>query len=802
MNVIFKRNFKGTELNARYANTTDTDVGEARFSLLWGDRLNNRANVTVSIEHFTRNLLMTPDRKVSIPAGDSVSGASNPGLFTPVATPAQRLAANATIAGDPGHVAGTTNVNVLVPLRWFVDTPGTALTTAAQVPAAFNPTAFLTLPASTPVAARNTARDAEETRMNGLLPSNSPVRYGPNKVLLPGVNPGFPFGYFTYAVRPADFSSFSLTSDIDVTKDIVVFGDLLVSRNESVNALAASPLGGRTVPATNYWYGQVFPRAAAAGNSFGLAYRPTEIGPRLTYNRFDEVLATVGVKGTLAEKYRFQLAYLRDEQLLKSTQTGGVLATVFNNALAATTAAAAFNPFSFTPMFSTTSPGNPPALLDTFTGAASSFFRAKYNTVDGNVSGPVWQLPAGPLEASVGAEWRRENIDNRHDSALLTGAIFPFNVTSNFIAQREIVSYNAELNVPVLRSLSASAAARHEDYDDVGKTGWKPRISFRWEPLSKQLTLRGSWAQGFVAPGQQQISVSAPFQTFTELFNPLTSVRTQPTRGVIRVGNAGLQPTKSDTWLAGVVYSPKAVRGVTVGANYYRIEQTNIPFTSDQYIVNQWWEAGGPNNANNPFGPSAGPSAQNPLGAQVELNGDGSLNQVRNSGPINSGKRNTDGLDFFANYRQSTEIGELTAEASWTKVLTFEQENFPGAGLIDYLGYYWPSGSALGNYGFPEWKGSVNGSWKKGRFSAGVGFNYVDGYLEQGNRNNPIPSYSTWDVRLGYRIPWLEAQLTVGSNNVFDRQVPFLSTSFENQYDRAIGDIRGRMVFVELTKRF
>ena len=51
-------------------------------------------------------------------------------------------------------------------------------------------------------------------------------------------------------------------------------------------------------------------------------------------------------------------------------------------------------------------------------------------------------------------------------------------------------------------------------------------------------------------------------------------------------------------------------------------------------------------------------------------------------------------------------------------------------------------------------------------------------------------------------LPWLEAQLLVGVNNVSDKQVPFISTSFENQYDRAIGDIRGRVYFVELSKRF
>jgi iron complex outermembrane receptor protein len=805
VNVILKRHYEGAQLTTRYANTTDTDVGEWRAGLVLGAKA-GRTSLMLALEHSERNILMTPDRAVSIPAGDSVSGTSNPGLLTPNSTAAQRLAANATVAGDAGHVAGVTNVNVLVPLRWFVDTPGTALTTAAQVPGAFNPVVFLTLPSTMSVTARNSARDAEEAARNAALPSNSPVRYGPNKVLLPGVNPGFPFGYFTYAIRPAEFTGLNLTTDTALTDNLSFFLDLRVDRNESANALAASPLSGRTVPTTNYWYQQVFPAAVAAGNSFGFGYRPTEIGSRITYNKFEDATVVAGFKGTLDGKWNWQVGYLRDEGKLVSTQTGGVLTPAFNAALAAGTAATAFNPFSFTELFASVSPGNPAALINSFAGSASSYFRAKLEQADVNVSGEVWTLPAGPVAAAVSAEYRKEVIDTRHDSALLTGGISPFNVVSPFFDSREIVSYSAELNVPVLRRLSLSFAGRMEEFDDVGSTGLKPRVSFRWEPLPKELTIRGSWAQGFIAPTPNALSAGSPTQSFQELFNPVTGIRTQPTQGVILIGNPGLQPEESDSYLVGVVWSPKRAKGLTVGVNYYRIEQTNIPFTSAQYIVNQWFDAG-PTNAANPFGPGAAASAQNPLAARVILNVDGSLNQVQNVGPINSGARLTDGLDFFGSYLFSAAVGDFTLEASWTKVMTFEQENFPGAGTVDYLGYYWPSGSALGNFGFPVWKGSTSLEWKKGRFSGSVGYNYTHGYTEINTTASAaddvaIPSYGTIDLRLGWRIPRIEASLMVGVNNVADTQPPRVASSFENQYDRAIGDIRGRVVFVELSKKF
>jgi iron complex outermembrane receptor protein len=574
---------------------------------------------------------------------------------------------------------------------------------------------------------------------------------------------------------------------------------VFLSQNESSNALAPSPLSGRTVATTNYWYGQVFPAAVAAGNNMGFGYRPIELGSRITYNKFDDAAVTAGFKGSIQDKWNYELAYKRDEFKAVSIQTGGVFASVFNTALNANTAAAAFNPFIFTPFLTEDAPANT-ALLPSLMGSASETSRYVISQFDGNVAGELMDMPAGPLKMSVGAEWRKEVQDDRPDTNLTTGAVFPFNIVSAFQGEFEVFSYYGEFAIPVIESLDIQLAGRVEDYSTVGSTGLKPRISFSWKPLGSQLNVHGSWAQGFVAPSIAALDAGSPSQSFTELFNPVTGIRTQATAGTIFVGNPDLKPSESDSYLVGVTYSPKGVTGLTAGINYYRIEENGIAFTSDQYIVNEWFAAG-PTNASNPFGPSATPSAQNPLGSRVIMNVDGSLQQVQNVGPINSGQRLTDGWDVFASYYQDTEIGRFTVETSWTLVTTFEQENFPGAGTIDYLGQYWPSGSALGNYGFPELKGSFGLVWKKERFSASAAWNYVDGYVENAS-GKTIPCYDTIDLRVGYMIPKIEAQLMFGVNNISDEQPPFIASSFETQSDRAITDIRGRMLWVELSKKF
>lgn len=198
--------------------------------------------------------------------------------------------------------------------------------------------------------------------------------------------------------------------------------------------------------------------------------------------------------------------------------------------------------------------------------------------------------------------------------------------------------------------------------------------------------------------------MGSPSQSFDELLNPLTGTRTQPEEGVIYVGNDKLKPATADSWLIGAAYSPDFIKGLTLGVNYYRIEESNIPFQSSQYVVNQWYEfnRANPEAPGNPFGANALPSLQNPTGAQVELKADKELYQVRNVGAINSGARVTDGIDLNAEYVLKTDVGTFTLTGGATRVLTFEREDFPNAPRIDYLGRYWGGGAALGNYGFPS----------------------------------------------------------------------------------------------------
>ena len=55
---------------------------------------------------------------------------------------------------------------------------------------------------------------------------------------------------------------------------------------------------------------------------------------------------------------------------------------------------------------------------------------------------------------------------------------------------------------------------------------------------------------------------------------------------------------------------------------------------------------------------------------------------------------------------------------------------------------------------------------------------------------------------VGWRA-WLNGtKVTLGVNNVFDLDPPFVAAAGENGYDESAADIRGRFCFVALKKRF
>jgi outer membrane receptor protein involved in Fe transport len=139
---------------------------------------------------------------------------------------------------------------------------------------------------------------------------------------------------------------------------------------------------------------------------------------------------------------------------------------------------------------------------------------------------------------------------------------------------------------------------------------------------------------------------------------------------------------------------------------------------------------------------------------------------------------------------------------------------------VHYIGQYWDiktftffnGNPAHGHFGFEdrkirEW---ITLDWILNytfNFPTPVAQNEVAGYAKDGSPNagkgkNVIPVSAAEYNPCGWRA-WLNnTTITLGLNNVFDEQPPFVAAASENGYDEQTANIKGRMWYVALKKRF
>jgi iron complex outermembrane receptor protein len=126
-----------------------------------------------------------------------------------------------------------------------------------------------------------------------------------------------------------------------------------------------------------------------------------------------------------------------------------------------------------------------------------------------------------------------------------------------------------------------------------------------------------------------------------------------------------------------------------------------------------------------------------------------------------------------------------------------------------------------GDDAYLKWKGEVYASWTKGETSARLTGSYLDGYRDfvvdwdPGAPNDPagfrdVPSTMIWDASVTHRFfagneSWFgDTRVTVGVNNVFDKEPPFVESWGNNStgYSGFLYNSEGRFVYAQLTKKF
>ena len=208
------------------------------------------------------------------------------------------------------------------------------------------------------------------------------------------------------------------------------------------------------------------------------------------------------------------------------------------------------------------------------------------DSLDLRVTRGLFKLPGGDsLQLGLGAEARYEA---QFDPDLNgSGDVQGYGV-SQTEGSRTVYAAYAELDAPIVKSLEVDLSARYDHYGDFGGK-FVPKAGFKFTPF-QQLTLRGTYSEGFRAPSfaENGSSSAGGFITYT-LPTAVVNAHNndgyvQPyTQEALSVANPSIKTETSESYTFGVIIKP--IERVNLSADYYFIKKRNVISVADPTIA-------------------------------------------------------------------------------------------------------------------------------------------------------------------------------------------------------------------------
>ncbi|WP_444923364.1 TonB-dependent receptor plug domain-containing protein [Microbulbifer sp. DLAB2-AF] len=404
------------------------------------------------------------------------------------------------------------------------------------------------------------------------------------------------------------------------------------------------------------------------------------------------------------------------------------------------------------------------------------------------------QFQGGALGFASGIEYRKESGEFTPSEETQSGATFgnQQDATSGDFAVTEVF---AEFNLPILaglkfaEELSLDAAIRYSDYDTFGgQATYKLGAVYA---LTENLRFRGSVSTAFRAPGIYEL-YSGTAQSYSYLIDPCdTSSNNTAGQGsncdMVSAGfsqagsqvptniggNQDLQPEKSKSYTAGIVWTPSFTEDLSITLDYFDIRIKDAITSADtQKILDDCYRDG--------------------ISSACELvrRGDSEQIEYLEGSLQNIGEINTKGLDLDIVQNFHYDTGKLALRAQATHLLEYEEFNSETGETSDYVDYIGTSSSA-----YTKWRGLASATWYADNWDFGADVQYIgDGHSPYVN----VPSHTYLNLKAGWDVNE-SMRLTAGIDNVTDRD-----PSYTSSYDDVNGtyDFQGRYAWAGVTYQF
>ncbi|MEM6583656.1 MAG: TonB-dependent receptor [Pseudomonadota bacterium] len=570
--------------------------------------------------------------------------------------------------------------------------------------------------------------------------------------------------------------------------------------------------------------------------------RNVEGGPRFGEFKHDSFRGVFGLRGDINETWRYDVSYQFAEVNMSNRNGNYVDTARANNALKATTdddgnIVCIDDSDGCVPWNIWNEGGVTQDQLDYFTQTYFEDGKTDQEVISGYVQGDLGDYGVtipwaeSGVVVVVGAEYREENLKYDPDDAAqrgdvggLTAALVPvdggYDVSELFI----------EANIPIIegaafaKSMYLDLGYRYSDYSEYDTDTYK--IAGTWS-INDSIMLRGGFNRAVRAPnivdqfqpqngalfsmsddpcGNVVNGVSGRGYTFEQCARSGVTQRVWDQGGptdspanqynTLEGGNTDLEPEEADTYTVGFVFTPEFVDGLTLAVDYYDIKvEGAIESIEPETTLLNCIETGN-------FCDLVNRNAQ--LNDSLWLGNAGPDNGV-SALSENIGFFQVKGVDLEANY--NFDVG------SWGSMLlgtvigyvdSWEQEEYPGAGVIECDGVYGGSCQTP----TPEWAARSFAMWATPwDVTVNATWRYVDSYEQIGTDAPPTnpDSVNYIDLAANWQITdWVNVR--GGINNVFDERpqfIPFGTTlrengnTYPNEYD-----VLGQYLYLGATLTF
>jgi iron complex outermembrane receptor protein len=530
---------------------------------------------------------------------------------------------------------------------------------------------------------------------------------------------------------------------------------------DQYNALATDPLG----------------LIAGSGVEGGLTTldirtRFTEYGPRTDEITTDSLRYVLGLKGTLANSWDWETAYMVSEQTVKN-----IAANEINKELLADLLVAG----SVTNLFtdSTNKGGYASARY-----IGSEETTSKLSIFDFKMSGELTKLPAGPLGIAFGGESRKEKMDSVVDPVTAAG-LKTGSASVETSGSRDVNAFFGELSIPIASMVEAQVAVRTERYSDFG-TSTNPKVAVRFQPTN-ELMFRASSGKAFKAPTLFQLYEGQAAGGYEELTDSVrcdagVTAECDATR-LIEVRSGGvipqgltLNPEKSTNTNLGVVWSPSS--NFNLALDYWQISKKDAIIKADaQTLIDT---------------NSAAVVRNLPVGGVP-----GSIVRVTST-YFNANQQELKGIDLDVNAKTKLAGGTLGGGASITYNLQFDQvENGVTIDLLDQYYYFI----------VPRYRAQYRVSYDIGKWTTAAFLNITPGYQNQVSRGpgalaaqTEADGYKTVDLFASYS-GFKSLVLSGGVRNLFNQSPTYLAGAGPAT-DPSLYDMRGRFFYFNANYKF